>query len=65
MFKRKVHIDQVLSAHGRSKDREEALRATPRWRFRRRRHLKRSLRRRQQWEQAVREGLVSSANSDD
>ncbi len=65
MFKPKVQVDQVLSARARSEDREEALQATPRWRFRRRRHLKRSLWRRQEWEQAVREGLVSSANSDD
>ncbi len=65
MFKRgeraDLGVDQVLSAHARSEAKEEELRATPRWRFRRRRHLERSLQRRQAWEQTVRDGLVSSA----
>ena len=59
-----LRVDQVLSAHVRSEEKEEELRATPRWRFRRRRHLERSLQRRQAWEQTVREGLVSSAKND-
>jgi len=54
-------VDQVLSAHARSEAKEEELKATPRWRFRRRRQLERSLQRRQAWEQNVRDGLVSSA----
>ena len=57
-------LDQVLSAHARSEEKEEELRATPRWRFRRRRQLERSLERRQAWEETVREGLVSSAKSE-
>ena len=68
MFKLKERadrrVDQVLSAHARSEAKEEELRATPRWRFRRRRQLERSLQRRQAWEQTVRDGLVSSAKSD-
>ena len=59
-----LRVDQVLSAHARSEAKEEELRATPRWRFRRRRQLQRSLRRRQAWEQNVRDGLVASAKSD-
>ena len=58
-------VDHVLSAHARSEAKEEELRANARWRFRRRRQLERSLHRRQAWEQTVREGFVSSANSDD
>ena len=69
MFKRGERVDQgvdqVLSAHARSEAKEEELRATPRWRFRRRRHLERSLQRRQAWEQTVRDGLVSSAKNGD
>ena len=57
--------DEVLSAHAERERREEALQATPRWRFRRRRYLARSVRRRQEWEQAVRDGLVSSAGGQD
>ena len=68
MFKLKERVDlrvgRVLSAHARSEEKEEELKATPRWRFRRRRHLERSLQRRQAWEQTVREGLISSAKSD-
>ena len=60
-----LRADQVLSAHVRSEAKEEELQATARWRFRRRRQLERSLQRRQAWEQTVREGLVSSAKSDD
>jgi len=52
-------VDQVLSAHARSEAKEEELRATPRWRGRRRRQLERSLRRRQAWEENLREGLAS------
>ena len=33
-----LRVDQVLSAHARSEAKEEELRATPRWRFRRRRN---------------------------
>ena len=68
MFKLREHVDlrvdQVLSAHALSEAKEEELKATPRWRFRRRRHLERSLQRRQAWEETLREGLVSSAKSD-
>ena len=59
-----LRVNQVLSAHARSEEKEDELKATPRWRFRRRRHLERSLERRQAWEQTVREGLVSSAKGD-
>ena len=60
-----AQLEQVLSAHARREDREAALRATPRWRLRRRRYLKRSIRGRQEWEQAVREGLISSSGGRD
>ena len=35
--------------------REEKLQAVPRWRFRRRRDLKKSVRQRQEWEQSLQE----------
>lgn len=37
--------------------REEALRTLPRWRFRRRKHIERSVRRREEWEETLREAV--------
>jgi hypothetical protein len=50
----------VLSTRANRAELEETLRALPRWRFRRRRAVERSVRRRQMREQALQEVLAES-----
>jgi len=49
----------VLAAQANREAREATLQAVPRWRFRRRRDLERSLRRRREWEENLRQALSS------
>ena len=51
--------ESVVAAEANRKAREQTLQAVPRWRFRRRRDLEKSLRRRQDWEERLRQDLSS------
>lgn len=53
--------NEVLRVNAELERKEGALRATPWWRVRRRRRLVKSVQRRREWEQAVRDGLLSTA----
>lgn len=57
-------LDQaVTEAQANREAREGTLRSVPRWRFRRRKDVERSLRRRQEWEQTLREAASTKRES--
>lgn len=52
--------ESVLAEQASREANEETLRTVPRWRFRRRRDLEKTLRRRRQWERGLEQALVCS-----
>jgi len=57
-------LDQTLTeAQANRETREGTLRSVPRWRFRRRKEVERSLRRREEWQQTVREAASAKRDS--